>query len=53
MQNLGKKVLLRGLKTMCGRNVKHLYLTRYSVEGISAEKRKAFTLKVQRRFETF
>ncbi|NUS22071.1 MAG: NAD(P)H-dependent oxidoreductase [Mesorhizobium sp.] len=53
MQNPGKKVLLRGLKTMCGGNTKHLYLTRYSVEGISTEKREAFALKVERRFETF
>lgn len=53
MQNPGKKVLLRGLKTMCGSHVKHLYLTRYSVEGISTEKREAFARKVERRFEAF
>ncbi|SFO66579.1 Putative NADPH-quinone reductase (modulator of drug activity B) [Mesorhizobium sp. NFR06] len=53
MQNPGKKVLLRGLKTMCGRNAKHLYLTRYSVEGISNEKREMFAREVERRFETF
>ncbi len=53
MQNPGKKVLLRGLKTMCGGGVKHLYLTRYSVHGISGEKREAFARKVEQRFETF
>ncbi|MBN9548180.1 MAG: NAD(P)H-dependent oxidoreductase [Alphaproteobacteria bacterium] len=53
MQNPGRKVLLRGLKTMCGRNVKHLYLTRYSVESITAKKREEFALEVERRFATF
>jgi NAD(P)H dehydrogenase (quinone) len=53
MQNPGKKVLLRGLKTMCGRNVKHLYLTRYSVEAISNEQREIFARKVEQRFARF
>jgi len=53
MQNPGKKVLLRGLKTMCGRNVKHLYLTRYSVEAISNEQREIFARKVERHFARF
>jgi putative NADPH-quinone reductase len=53
MQNPGRKVLLRGLKTMCGRHVKHLYMTRYSVEGISNEKREMFAREVERRFEKF
>jgi len=53
MQNPGKKVLLRGLKTMCGRNVKHLYLTKYSVEAISNEQREIFARKVERHFARF
>ncbi|WP_136619578.1 MULTISPECIES: NAD(P)H-dependent oxidoreductase [Mesorhizobium] len=53
MQNPGRKVLLRGLKTMCGRNVKHLYLTRYSVENISDNQREMFARKVERLFEKF
>ena len=53
MQNPGKKVLLRGLKTMCGRNVKHLYLTRYSVEAISNQQREIFARKVERHFARF
>ena len=53
MQNPGKKVLLRGLKTMCGRNVKHLYLTKYSVEAISNQQREIFARKVERHFARF
>lgn len=53
MQNPGRKVLLRGLKTMCGRNVKHLYLTRYSVENISDDQREMFARKVERLFHKF
>jgi len=53
MQNPGKKVLLRGLKTTYGRSVRHLYLSRYSVHSISDEKREMFAREVERRFDTF
>ncbi|QND63448.1 NAD(P)H-dependent oxidoreductase [Mesorhizobium loti] len=53
MQNPSKKVLLRGLKTMCGRSIKHLYLTGYSIEGISSERREMFARHVERKFEKF
>ena len=52
-QDPGRKVLLRGLKTMCGRTEKHLYLAKYSVESISSEARESFARKVERRFERF
>ena len=52
MQNPGKKVLLRGLKTTYGRSVRHLYLSRYSVHSISDEKREMFAREVERRFDT-
>ena len=53
MQNPGRKVLLRGLKTVCGRGVKHLYLSQHSVESISKEKRDSFARKVEQRFRLF
>ena len=53
MQNPAKKVLLRGLKTMCGHKVKHIYLSRHSVERISKEEREAFAHEVERRFDRF
>ena len=53
MQDPGRKVLLRGLKTMCGRTEKHLYLSKYSVESISDEARECFARKVERCFERF
>jgi len=53
MQDPGRKVLLRGLKSMCGRTEKHLYLSKYSVESISNEEREKFARKVERRFEGF
>ncbi|TIU64151.1 MAG: hypothetical protein E5W15_27225, partial [Mesorhizobium sp.] len=53
MQDPGRKVLLRGLKSMCGRTEKHLFLAKYSVEGISNEEREKFARKVEQRFERF
>jgi len=53
MQDPGRKVLLRGLKTMCGRTEKHLYLSKYSVESISDHARESFARKVERCFERF
>jgi NAD(P)H dehydrogenase (quinone) len=53
MQNQGRKVLLRGFKTMCGRGVQHLYLSRYSVHSISDEKRESFARKVEQCFDRF
>ena len=53
MQDPGRKVLLRGLKTMCGRTERHLYLSKYSVESISREERESFARKVEQRFERF
>ncbi|MBZ9766848.1 NAD(P)H-dependent oxidoreductase [Mesorhizobium sp. CA6] len=53
MQDPGRKVLLRGLKSMCGRTQKHLYLAKYSVENITREEREKFARKVERRFERF
>ncbi len=52
-QDPGRKVMLRGLKAMCGPGVKHLYLARHSVESISAQDREAFARKVERRFALF
>ncbi|WP_027169759.1 NAD(P)H-dependent oxidoreductase [Mesorhizobium sp. WSM3224] len=53
MQDPGRKVLLRGLKSMCGRTENHLYLSKYSVESTSKEKRERFARKVEQRFERF
>jgi putative NADPH-quinone reductase len=53
MQDPVRKVLLRGLKTVCGRTEKHIYLSQHSVELISGEERERFARKVERRFERF
>lgn len=53
MQDPGRKVLLRGMKTCVGRTEKHLYLSKYSVESISDEARESFARKVERCFERF
>ncbi|MDR7220092.1 NAD(P)H-dependent oxidoreductase [Aminobacter aminovorans] len=52
-QDPARKVFLRGLKTMCGRGVKHLYLALHSVESVSNEERDRFARKVEQRFASF
>jgi NAD(P)H dehydrogenase (quinone) len=52
-QDPGRKVLLRGLKTLCGPGVRHLYLARHSVEDISPATRESFAREVERRFARF
>lgn len=52
-QDPGRKVMLRGLKTLCGRGVTHLYLAQHSVYDVSPEAREKFAQKVERRFAQF
>ncbi|WP_196504613.1 NAD(P)H-dependent oxidoreductase [Aestuariivirga litoralis] len=53
MQNPARKVLLRGLKSMCGPRTEHIYLTRHSVESISSRKREQFADFVEQQFARF
>jgi putative NADPH-quinone reductase len=52
-QDPARKVLLRGLKGMCGRTEKHLYLAQHSVESITQDARERFARRVEERFSRF
>ena len=50
MQDPARKVLLRGLKTMCAPGTRHLYLSLHAMDTSTAETREAFARNVERRF---
>ena len=47
--NAGKKVLMRGMKPMCARDVRSFYLAHYDMDHSTEESRKAFLDKVRSR----
>jgi len=51
--NAGKKVLMRGMKPMCARNVTSFYLAHYDMDHSTDASRKAFIDKVRNRLSRF
>lgn len=47
--NAGKKVLMRGMKPMCAKDVRTIYMAHYDMDHSTEESRKAFLEKVRRR----
>ena len=47
--NAGKKMLMRGMKPMCARDARTVYMAHYDMDHSTEESRKAFLEKVRRR----
>jgi len=47
--NAGHKVLMRGMKPLCAKDVRSFYLAQYGMDGATAEQRHAFLERVRRR----
>jgi NAD(P)H dehydrogenase (quinone) len=47
--NAGYKVLMRGMKPLCAKDVRSFYLAKYGMDGATAGQRQAFLEKVRRR----
>ncbi len=47
--NAGHKVLMRGMKPLCAKDVRSFYLAKYGMDGATREQRQAFLDKVRRR----
>ncbi len=47
--NAGHKVLMRGMKPLCARNVRSFYLAHYGMDASTPESRKSFIERVRRR----
>ncbi len=53
MQDPARKVLLRGLKTMCAPGTRHLYLAMHAMDSSTPAARERFAGTVERRFARF
>ena len=47
--NAGYKVLMRGMKPLCAKNVRSFYLAKYGMDSSSPQSRRAFLQRVRRR----